>query len=180
MLLPRPAAGQTRPPARRICDAPRMEPSGDGRPRHGRQQTGAAQSVRASCDVWPAAGLGRNRAVMRSRRLSIARLARTLPGYDTSELVAGGVLAPSASGFELGGEASRSAMPRMQWGYVFDGDCRTKNLPARIARRASISSSRTAAPGSQLKARRACPGSSSFGSSTHETAMMLPSPATTF
>jgi hypothetical protein len=56
-LLPRPAAGRTRPAARRICDAPRKELSGDGRRAHECRQTGAAQSVRALCDVWPAAGL---------------------------------------------------------------------------------------------------------------------------
>ena len=38
---------------------------------------------------------------MRSHRPSIARLARTLPNDPTSELVPGGVLALSASGFEL-------------------------------------------------------------------------------
>jgi len=42
---------------------------------------------------------------MRSHRPSIARLARTLPNDPTSELVPGGVLALSASGFELDRES---------------------------------------------------------------------------
>jgi hypothetical protein len=44
---------------------------GDGQCSHGCGQTGAAQSVRALFDVWPAAGLGGEDAVRRSRRASI-------------------------------------------------------------------------------------------------------------
>jgi hypothetical protein len=56
-----------------IGDAPWQEPSADGRPAHRCRQTGAAQSVRALCDVWPAAGLGGEEAVMRSRRASLSK-----------------------------------------------------------------------------------------------------------